>query len=160
MGVFAVKFILKHPAQPHQQVELEGLVDTGALFTQVPAEVIAGIGITPSGTRAVYYADGNKDMVPVAKADIAIDGTETATMVLCGKPNSLILIGATTLETLGLGVDPVHKRLIPIEAPMASCMTKINLFESQSHSLVLSRGRGISAECPAGRAGTAPRSAG
>ena len=40
-------------------------------------------------------------------------------MVLCGKPNSLILIGATTLETLGLGVDPIHKRLIPIEAPMA-----------------------------------------
>jgi len=26
---------------------------------------------------------------------------------------------ATTLETLGLGVDPVHKKLIPIEAPMA-----------------------------------------
>jgi hypothetical protein len=38
---------LKHPAQPYQQVELEGLVDAGALFTQVPAEVIASIGITP-----------------------------------------------------------------------------------------------------------------
>jgi clan AA aspartic protease len=119
MGTFSVKFMIKHPLHPDQRVEVEGLVDTGALFTQVPADLIARIGIATSGVRAVHYADGTKDIVPVAKADIAIDGVETATMVLCGKPNSLILLGASTLETLGFGVDPVHKRLVPIEAPMA-----------------------------------------
>ena len=120
MGTFSIKFILKYPVHQDQQLELEGLVDTGALLTQVPADLVARMGITPSGVRAVHYADGTKDVVPVAKADIAINGTETATMVLLGKPNSLILVGATTLETLGLGVDPVHKRLIPIDTPMAS----------------------------------------
>ncbi|MGH7231200.1 MAG: hypothetical protein ACREJU_07555 [Nitrospiraceae bacterium] len=120
MGTFSIKFILKHTVHQDQQLTLEGLVDAAALFTQVPADLIARMGITPSGVRAVHYADGTKDVVPVAKVDIAIDGTETATMVLLGKPNSLILVGATTLETLGLGVDPVHKRLIPIDAPMAS----------------------------------------
>lgn len=119
MGTFSVKFVLKHPSRTDQRLELEGLVDTGALFTQVPANLVAQIGLVASGTRAVHYADGTKDVVPVAKADIAINGVETATMVLCGKPSSLILLGAATLETLGLGVDPVHKRLIPIEAPMA-----------------------------------------
>ncbi|MEW6248248.1 MAG: retroviral-like aspartic protease family protein [Nitrospirota bacterium] len=119
MGTFTVKFVLKNPVQPEQRLELEGLVDTGALFTQVPVDLAQTIGIAPAGTRAVRYADGTKDIVPVAKADIAINGVETATLVLCGKPNSLILLGATTLETLGLGVDPLHKRLIPIEAPMA-----------------------------------------
>jgi len=119
MGTFSVKFLIKHPLYPDRKLELEGLVDTGALFTQVPTDLIAQIGIAASGTRAVHYADGSKDIVPVAKADIAINGTETATMVLCGKPKSLILIGATTLETLGLGVDPIHKRLISVEAPMA-----------------------------------------
>jgi clan AA aspartic protease len=125
VGTFTVKFIVKHPARPDQQLELEGLVDTGALFSQVPADVMVRIGVTPSGTRAVHYADGKKDTVPVAKVDIAIDGAETATMVLCGKPNSLILIGASTLETLGFGVDTVHKRLIPIDAPMASSAKKL-----------------------------------
>lgn len=119
MGTFSIKFILKHLVDPRQQLELEGLVDIGALFTQVPADVAARAGIAPSGMRAVHYADGTKDLVPVAKADIAINGTETATMVLLGKPNSLILIGAAALETLGLMVDPVHKRLIPIDTPMA-----------------------------------------
>jgi clan AA aspartic protease len=120
MGTFTVKFVIRHPVRADQQLELEGLVDTGAMFTQVPSDLVAQIGIVPSGTRAVHYADGTKDVVPVAKADIAIDGVETATIVLCGKPGSLVLLGATTLETLGLGVDPLHKRLIPIEAPMAS----------------------------------------
>ncbi len=120
MGTFSVKFLLKNPLRPEKQIQLEGLVDTGALFTQVPQDLVSQLGITAAGTRAVHYADGTKDVVPVAKADISVNGVETATMVLCGKPNSLILLGATTLETLGLGVDPIHKRLIPIEAPMAS----------------------------------------
>ena len=119
MGTFAVKFLLKHPLHPERRLEVEGLVDTGALFTQVPAELIARIGITPTGTRSIHYADGTKDIVPVAKVDLVINSLETATMVICGKPNSLILLGATALETLGLGVDPVHKRLLPIDAPMA-----------------------------------------
>lgn len=127
MGTFVVKFVLKNPMQPEKRLELEGLVDTGALFTQVPVDLARAIGIAPAGTRSVHYADGTKDVVPVAKADIVINGVETATMVLCGKPNSLILLGATTLETLGLGVDPIHKRLIPIEAPMASEETSARL---------------------------------
>lgn len=120
MGTFSVKFIIKNPRQPDQGLELEGLVDTGALYTQVPAELMAQVGIETSSAPAVHYADGTKDTVPIAKADIALNGVEAATMVLCGKPNSLILLGAVTLESLGLGVDPIHKRLIPIEAPMAT----------------------------------------
>lgn len=120
MGTFSVKFILKNPLHSDLKLELEGLVDTGAMFTQIPSGLVAQIGIVSSGSRPVQYADGTKDTVPVAKADIAINSLETATMILCGKPNSLILLGAHTLEGLGLGVDPIRKRLIPIEAPMAS----------------------------------------
>jgi clan AA aspartic protease len=120
VGTFAVKFTVSHPLEPERRLELEGLVDTAALFTQIPAEILTRIGIAASGSRAVHYADGTRDVVPVAKADITIDGVETATMILCGRPQSLVLLGATTLETLGLGVDPVHKKLIAIEAPMAT----------------------------------------
>lgn len=119
MGAFAVKFTVSHPLQTDRRLELEGLVDTGALFTQIPADILAQIGIVPSGSRAIHYADGSRDIVPVAKADVAIDGIETATMILCGRPRSLVLLGATILETLGLDVDPIHKKLIAIEAPTA-----------------------------------------
>ena len=120
MGTFSVRFTVRHPVHADRQLELEGLVDTGALFTQIPADLLSRIGITPAGSRAVHYADGTRAVVPVAKADIAIDGAETATIVLCGRPGSLVLVGAAALETLGLGVDPIHKKLIAIEAPMAA----------------------------------------
>jgi len=120
VGTFTVKFTVSHPLSPSQRLELEGLVDTGALFTQIPADALSQIGIAPSGSRAVHHADGTRDVVPVAKADIAIDGVETATMILFGRTRSLVLLGATTLKSLGLGVDPIHKKLITIEAPMAS----------------------------------------
>ena len=120
MGTFSVRFTVRHPVHAERQLELEGLVDTGALFTQIPDDVLTRIGVAPSGTRAVHDADGTRHVVPVAKVDIAIDGVETATVVLCGRPSALVLVGATTLETLGLGVDTVHKTLIPIESPMAS----------------------------------------
>ena len=119
MGTFAVKFVVSHPLQPERRVELEGLVDSGALFTQIPEQILAEIGIAPSGNRAVHYADGTGAVLPVAKADISIHGIETATMILCGRPNSLVVLGAATLETLGFGIDPIHKKLIPIDAPMA-----------------------------------------
>ena len=120
MGTFAVRFVVGHPLEPERRVELEGLVDTGALFTQIPEPILARLGIVPSGYRSVHYADGTGAVVPVAKAEITIHGIETATMVLCGRPRSLVLLGATTLETLGFGVDPIHKTLIPIDAPMAA----------------------------------------
>jgi len=125
MGTFSVRFTVRHPVHPDRQLELEGLVDTGALFTQIPAEFLARIGIEPAGTRAVHYADSTRDVVPIGKADIAINGVETATVVLCGRPGSLVLVGATTLETLGLGVDRIHKKLIPIEAPMAAARAAV-----------------------------------
>jgi hypothetical protein len=73
MGTFAVKFVVSHPLVPGHRVELEGLVDTGALFTQIPEETLACIGITPSGFRSVHYADGAGAVVPVARCDDAGD---------------------------------------------------------------------------------------
>jgi clan AA aspartic protease len=122
MGTCSARFSVRHPVHAGQELQLDRLVDTGALFSQIPADVLARIGVTPSGTRAVHDADGTRDVVPVAKVDIAVEGVETATMVLCGRPGALVLLGATALETLGLVVDPTHKKLIPIDAPMAGAV--------------------------------------
>jgi predicted aspartyl protease len=120
VGTFTVTFVVSHPLDPGRRLELEGLVDTGAHFTQIPEPMLARVGIAPSGYRNVHYADGTRAVVAVAEARITLQGVEAATMVLCGRPGSLVLVGATTLEPLGFGVDPVHKTLILIDAPMAS----------------------------------------
>ena len=100
-------------------VVLEGLVDTGAHFTQVLRSTLEQIGITPFGTRRVQYADGTVVSKPVASAEILIGEDVTPTVVLCGEASDLILVGALALEGLNLGVDPVRKTLIPLVAPQA-----------------------------------------
>ncbi|MGH7230026.1 MAG: retroviral-like aspartic protease family protein [Nitrospiraceae bacterium] len=112
-----MKFIIRNPADRDRFLELEGLVDTGAHFSQVPQALLEEIGIRPFGTRRVQYADGAVVSKQVASAEIIINDDVTPTVVLCGNPTDLILIGAFTLEGLNLGVDPVRKILIPLTAP-------------------------------------------
>jgi len=100
-------------------VVLEGLVDTGAHFTQVRRSTLEQIGITPFGTRRVQHADGTVVAKPVASAEILIGEDVTPTVVLCGEASDLILVGALALEGLNLGVDPLRKTLIPLIAPQA-----------------------------------------
>jgi clan AA aspartic protease len=117
MGSFHVKFTIRNPGNPTKSLQLEGLVDTGAHFTQVPQTVLDQIGGAPFGARRVQYADGSVVSKPVASAEILIENEVTPTVVLCGAPADLILIGALALEGLNLGVDPLRKTLIPLSAP-------------------------------------------
>jgi clan AA aspartic protease len=117
MGTFHVKFTIRNPANPERFLQLGGVVDTGAHFTQVPVTLLNEIGIAPFGTRRVQYADGTVVSKPVASADVLIDGEITPTVILCGATTDLILIGALTFEGLNLGLDPVRKTLVPLTAP-------------------------------------------
>lgn len=112
-----MKFTIRKPTNPERSLDLEGLVDTGAHFTQIPGPLLEQLGIAPFGTRRVQYADGTVVSKPVALAEILIAQEVTPAVVLCGDPTDLILIGATTLENLNLGVDPLRKTLIPLIPP-------------------------------------------
>lgn len=116
---FHVKFTVRNPSDPGRQLQLEGLVDTGAYLSQIPGRLLEQIGIAPFGTRRVQYADGTVLSKSVASAEILIGSDITPTIVLCGAEQDLILIGALTLEGLSLGVDPIRKTLIPLIVPQA-----------------------------------------
>lgn len=119
MGTFHVKFTLRNPVKPERAIQLEGLVDSGAHFSQVPREVLERIGVAPFGTRRVQYADGTVVTKPVASAEILIEQDVTPAAILCGEPTDLILIGAFALEGLNLGVDLLRKVLTPLVVPQA-----------------------------------------
>jgi clan AA aspartic protease len=119
MGTFHVKFTVRNPTDPGRSLQLEGLVDTGAYISQIPGRILEQIGIAPFETRQVQYATGVVQTKPVASAEILLGDRRTPTLVLCDDPDSLILIGAFTLEGLSLGVDPVRKTLIPLIFPQA-----------------------------------------
>ena len=51
---------------------------------------------------------------------VAVGGIEGPTYVVLGENGSPAAIGAVTLEGFLLGVDPVEKRLVPVEGWQAN----------------------------------------
>ncbi|MDF0554212.1 retroviral-like aspartic protease family protein [Kamptonema sp. UHCC 0994] len=92
--------------------EAEALIDTGAVRTAIPAEVVEFLGLRIRNHQIAQYADGREESVGLTEPVILeIEGRETteATLVL----GNIVLIGQTALETLDLLVDCKNQRLIP-----------------------------------------------
>ena len=55
----------------------------------------------------------------VTQIEVECEGRHAFTPVLMGPAASPPLLGATTLEELGLGVDPLGRRLVPVDLYLA-----------------------------------------
>lgn len=97
----------------------EALVDTGAGYSVVPRPILESLGCQPIRTQRVVLADGRAEEWVVSQVEVECEGRRATTPVLMGPPAGPILLGATTLEELGLGIDPLNRRLIPVDLYLA-----------------------------------------
>ena len=96
-----------------QSRELEAIVDTGAAYTALPARLLRELGVTPKARRRFLLADGRRVEMDYGEARVTIDGDDVITLIIFGEDDTLVILGAYTLEGLGLAVDPVEQRLVP-----------------------------------------------
>lgn len=95
-----------------RKVEIEGIVDTGAVSLSLPSHVVEQLGLTRKYKQVAQYADGRMEEVDVTEpVYVEIMGRHTSeeAMVLGDE----ILIGQTVLEKTDLLVDCREQRLIP-----------------------------------------------
>jgi predicted aspartyl protease len=118
MGITQVKAIVFNLLVPSQQVEIEFLVDSGADYTVIPRGILASLNITAHSERTFTLTDGRQITWPVGNARFAIGSRQGASVVVFGQDDTPALCGIATLEELGLGLDPVHRELIPIPLPL------------------------------------------
>jgi clan AA aspartic protease len=86
------------------------MVDTGATYTVIPAGISKRIGLKTLKPIKVQLADGTFKRFPVATAMVGINGRSAPATVLVS-PAGEVLLGAETLEVLGLVVDPRRRRV-------------------------------------------------
>ncbi len=98
---------------PKGDGDIEMLADTGATLSKIPEAFARRLGIVPSGSVEVQLADGSQKTRALAQADIEINGDRATVRILIGADNEQPLLGLTSLETLGLKVDTVMRRLEP-----------------------------------------------
>lgn len=96
-----------------RQVELNCLVDTGAVLSYLPQEVVELLGIPENGNVIVTYADERKDELrKVGPVKISIGKRHGNFDCLEGPPNCEPIIGQIVLEELDLLIDPKERELV------------------------------------------------
>lgn len=113
MGVFYQAVRVGNPAGG-DMVEVEAMVDTGAIHSMFPASLLYQLHLEPLETLTFSIADGSLVEYPCGEARVQIGDKFRTCSVIFG-PDDDALLGATTLEQLNLVVDPVRQRLVPAE---------------------------------------------
>jgi clan AA aspartic protease len=116
MGMFKVKVKIANPRDPARSFEEDFWVDTGALYSLVPEDRLASIGLASIRERDLILADGRRDRRPMGEAlfTIAELGETLTCPVVFAPKGSLYLLGATALENFGVDADTTSRKLKPI----------------------------------------------
>jgi len=110
-----VKVTIRNIHKPDLKSEVDLLVDTGAIYTILSRERLLGLGVEPRDKRRFKTADGRVIERDVGTVEMEIKGHSTYSIVIFGDPSDAEVLGITTLEELGLQVDPVSGELKPLE---------------------------------------------
>ena len=115
MGTFQVTIEVGDPdGQRYETVE--ALVDSGATYTTMPGSLLRRLGVSPHSKRTFLLTDGTRIERDFGQTWVSLDGEYDISPVVFGDEGAVPLLGALTLGVFSLGIDPVNKRLIPVES--------------------------------------------
>ena len=122
MGITFTTVTLSNPRTPGRKtLDVDFLVDTGAIYSVAPAAILRELGIARRAREEFTLADGTKRVYAVGEAFFALGEKDGTSKVVFGPRGSTPLLGALTLETLGLMVNPVTRELTPMRLMLAAC---------------------------------------
>src|SRR3989338_10074791 len=111
MGMTDVTLTVKNPRDPKKAATVDFLVDSGAAYTVVPGKIVKQLKLKASFAREFILADGKKIKRMIGDAKIKFGTEEISTPVVLGKNGDSALLGALTLESFGLALDPFQRKL-------------------------------------------------
>ena len=91
---------------------VDATVDTSKAYTVLPTDLLRHVGVEPYGRETFEIADGSRVELPVGEARITIGDRGRVSPVVFGD-SERYLLGAITLQTLGLIPDTTNHKLIP-----------------------------------------------
>ena len=112
MGVFRVELEIGGPGR-EEFVAVQVLVDTGAIYTMLPEDLLDGLGVKRLQSDIFEMADDSLVEYWIGSTTVRLQGRELPVPVVFARAGNTPLVGATTLQILRLIVDPVEERLVP-----------------------------------------------
>ena len=114
MGTFTHPITLYSPVGDRMET-VEAMVDTGSTFTVVPGFIPYWKPSAYSRAVNLKLANGQVEERRVGTVTAETGGEQESIICVFGDVEATPLIGAVTLESFLLAVDPVGQRLVPTE---------------------------------------------
>ena len=117
MGLTYVDGVLTGPTGKTATLRL--LVDSGATYTLVPHDVWTSLDLSPKRVVTFTLADGTQIQRAVSECHLSLAEGDGHTPVILGEKGDEALLGAVTLEILGLVLHPFKRTLEPMRMMLA-----------------------------------------
>lgn len=119
MGLTVLEIDVGNPANPEITEKLEFLIDSGAVYSVVPTPILERLGIKPLTKQDFRLANGSKITRKKGGALFKYGDQIGVADVIFGEEGDSNLLGAFTLEALGLSLDPLRRELKPLPMILA-----------------------------------------
>ncbi|MBI2641340.1 aspartyl protease [Candidatus Roizmanbacteria bacterium] len=113
MAITYLKVKIANPLKPKNLLDRKVLVDSGAVYSVIPKSDLAKLAIKPEGTQKFILANGEEIEKKVGEAKFYYQGRGATSKVVFGN-EGVYLLGLTTLENLGMILDPLSRELKPL----------------------------------------------
>ena len=123
MGITSAILTVREHRKSTKFTEVEFLVDSGAVYCLVPGKVLDELDIEPYKEMSFPLADGTLIKRKISSAYFEFEGEGGPAPVIYGEEGDTPLLGATTLESIGLVLNPFSRTLHPMRMLMAKLKT-------------------------------------
>jgi len=113
-----------NPANPDVTEKLEFLIDSGMIYSVIPTPILERLGIKPLAEQEFRLADKSKVVRKKGGALFEFGDQIGVADVIFGEAGDSVLLGAFTLEALGLALDPLKRELRPLPMILAGLPRK------------------------------------
>ena len=112
MGITNVTLKVINLKDESRFVEESFLVDSGASLSVLPPKITRKVGIKPTGEKRQFsLADGTIVERGIGEAIFEFQGKRAPSLVVIGQKGDSPILGALTLEAMGLVLDPFKRQL-------------------------------------------------
>ncbi len=119
MGITSAILKVREHRKSEKFAEVNFLVDSGAIYSLVPGKILDSLDIEPNREMSFSLADGTTLKRKVCSAYFEYEGEGGPAPVVYGEEGDEPLLGATTLESFGLKLNPFTRTLHPMRMLMA-----------------------------------------
>lgn len=119
MGLTYIRGAVTRPAGRGRSLTVRFLVDTGAVYTVLPEHIWRDLKLKPQRVAEFTLADGTTITRSISECRFTVAGQTATSPVVLGAPQDSPLLGAVTLETIGLMVNPLSREVLPMRLMLA-----------------------------------------